>query len=801
MSKFLIIAEKPSLARNIISAIGTDSFKKSNGYYESPSYIVTWAFGHLFSLADMDEYIDDGTPDGKRPWNLDDLPFYPSKFQFVLKKDKGVKEQFNTICSLINKNEVSKIINAGDSDREGEIIIRIILRYAGCKKDVFRLWLPDQTPQTIKKALNDLPSDKDYENLANEGYARTFIDWLYGVNLTRYSTVRCGSLLRVGRVISPIVQAIYEREMAIRNFTPEKYFTVASREETKGEIIDLTSEKKFKANEQAEAQKYSDLLNEQKAYVKDVKKEEKTISPGKLYSLSKLQGVLGKRYNIPPYLSLEIVQDLYEKGYVTYPRTNTEYLATAEKEKVASLLKKISELGYNVRFKDSKTIFDDSKIESHSALTPTYKIPSKGELEGNALNVYKTIFDRFIAVFCAEACVAYHTEITVAIGSIEDIVIKGDVIKDQGWTKYDKYSGKDKVLPDLREGDSVNTRFVPEEKQTTPPSRYTTDTFYKYLKNPFRKEDATDEDEYKAMFSGVELGTEATRTAIIQNAIKTGYISLKDNKFYLEKGGEVYIDALNDLGLLLEKAKTAELGVALKDVYKGKNSVMQAIKIVEQEITNMINNSQSKTVSERVDSIGKCPKCGADVVDKPKSFSCINKDCGFALWKDNKYFASMHKKLDIKIAKSLLKDGKVYIKNLKSKNGNVFAATIHADFSDKYPQFSLEFNDDKSEKKSPTSVEKKDAGSSSKQPEQTKFVCPICGNPILKFDWGWGCSSRCGFRIGGTIASRKINDLIVKDLVEKRKTDFIEGFISKSGKEFKAKLVLKNNGNIEFSFE
>ena len=226
MSKYVIIAEKPSLARNIISAIGSDGFKKATGYYESPSYIVTWAFGHLFSLADMNDYLDDGTPDAKRPWNLEDLPFFPKKFQFVLRKEKGVKEQFNTICSLIKRADVSVVVNAGDSDREGEIIVRIILKYADCKKEVYRLWLPDQTAQTIKTALGNLPSDKDYDNLANEGYARTFIDWLYGVNLTRYTTVRCGNLLRVGRVISPIVQAIYEREMEIRNFVPEKYFSV-----------------------------------------------------------------------------------------------------------------------------------------------------------------------------------------------------------------------------------------------------------------------------------------------------------------------------------------------------------------------------------------------------------------------------------------------------------------------------------------------------------------------------------------------------------------------------------------------
>ena len=279
---------------------------------------------------------------------------------------------------------------------------------------------------------------------------------------------------------------------------------------------------------------------------------------------------------------------------------------------------------------------------------------------------------------------------------------------------------------------------------------------------------------------------------------------MRDNKFYLEEGGETYIEALNGLGMLLEKTKTAELGVALKDVYKGKNTVMQAIKIVEEEITGMISNSNQKTVSKSSatsEVLGKCPKCGSDVVEKPKSFSCVNKDCGFAIWKNNKYFASMHKKISSIVAKSLLKYGKVNMKNLRAKSGNTFDATICANFSGKYPEFSLEFDGKKAEPKPVSDGEKKAEGTSSKPGEPTKFICPLCKKPVLKYDWGWGCSNRCGFRVGNTIASRQINDLIVKDLVEKHETDFIEGFVSKAGKEFKARLVLKKGGKIEFSFE
>ena len=531
----LIIAEKPSLARNIVAAIG--SMKKKDGYFENDEYLVSWAFGHLFTLYDIEDY--DNLED--RRWKIDNLPFFPQEFKFNLKKDQnkkvdeGVVKQFNIIKTLINREDVDTIVNAGDSDREGEIIVRLCINNAleSDKKQV-RLWLPDQTAKTVNEALSNMKDESEYDNLANEGFARTYVDWLYGVNLTRYATLKTGTLLRVGRVIVPIVKAIYDRDKQIEEFVPDIYYGIVSNEMTNGEEVELTSKEKFEKEKLEDAKKLCEEYNKEKAVVisKNVKKD--TLAPGKLYSLTKLQNYLGKKYKMPMDKSLAIVQKLYEEGYLTYPRTNSEYLATNEKGKIKEIIDIVSKLGYKIKFKDKKTIFDDSKIESHSALTPTYKIPKKENMSEDEVKVYTAVMRRFVAVFCEEECKIEKTEIKIKLGEKEEFTLKGNVIIEKGWTKYDEYTKNDKVLPSLNIGDEVNINFMPKEKKKSVPKHYTIETLNNYLKNPFKEdkaklneEDEDDTEDYKAIFEGLELGTEATRTGIINNAISSKYIELK----------------------------------------------------------------------------------------------------------------------------------------------------------------------------------------------------------------------------------------------------------------------------------
>lgn len=675
-----IIAEKPSLARNIADGIG--KMNKKVGYYENSEYIVTYAFGHLFSLCDVEDYSENASAEPPR-WSMNGLPCYPDKFRFKLKPgddgkpDAGVKKQFGIISDIINRSDVSAIVNAGDSDREGEIIIRLCIENAlKTPKKLLRLWLPDQTPQTVRKALSEMKDEKHYDNLANEGLSRTYIDWLYGVNLTRYASLKSGLLLRVGRVIVPIVKAVYDREKEIENFKPETYYSLVSKAQTDGETIELVSKYKFGKDEKLKAERCCERMNALKAIVTDKKSKKEIVPPGKLYSLTKLQNFLGKKYKMTMETSLATAQKLYERGFISYPRTNSEYLATNEKDKFRTIVASVKKLGYDVVFKDKKTIFDDSKIEAHSALTPTYKIPQKSDLSETESIVYTAIMRRFAAVFCAEDCLTEKSELTVSLGGKEDYSIKGSIILTNGWTKYDGGERKDKILPKLEKGDEVNINFRPEEKQTTPPKRYTIETLNNYLKNPFRDEKAStdnDDEDYKAIFKGLELGTEATRTGIIDNAKKSKYISLKKDVYYVENGGRFLIEQLTDMQISMDKYKTSQLGQALKKVYRGEMTVDDCVKEAETEITEIFSHRDDANGNGFYgDVVGKCPKCGKNLIRGRYNYCCENREnCNFKI-----NFNILGCPIGKNQVTKILSDGISDKLNFTSKGGKNFTAAL-----------------------------------------------------------------------------------------------------------------------------
>ncbi len=702
----LIIAEKPSLARNIVEAInglGKGTMRKCAGFYDGCGYIVTYAFGHLFSLSDIEYYTENENyePGKKVSWKMDNLPCFPRKYNFSLrpddsgKPDSGVEKQFETIKALCNRPDVDTIINAGDADREGEIIVRLCISKALAEnKSLKRLWLPDQTPETIRSALQSMKNSSEYDLLAYEGYARTFIDWLYGTNLTRYATLKSGAFLRVGRVIVPIVKAIYDRDTAIKNFVPEPYFALVSKEKTNGEEIELVSKNKFDKNELKKAEETCAKYNGMSAVVTSVKKKKTTLAPGKLYSLTKLQNVLSRKYKMPMNESLEIAQRLYERGFLTYPRTNSEYLATAEKDKMKAIIGNVAKVGYKVKFKDGKSIFDDSKIEAHSALTPTYKIPNKSVLSEKEALLYSTVLRRFVAVFCSEDCVVNKTEITITLGdNAEEFTLKGTVILEKGWTAYDDSAQKDKILPDLKKGDLVEHKFEPVEKTTAPPKHYTVETLNNYLKNPFKedKKDAAenknatesenDEEDYRAIFEGLELGTEATRTGIIENARQSQYINLNKDVYTILPKGEYLIETLSLLGISMDKYKTSELGKALKKVYKGEMSIRQSLSLAEKEIASVFGTDASAgQKSARGDIgiygevIGACTICGKTVKRDRYGYGCEGYKDGCKL----RVPLSLCKRLiTVPEARTLIESGRLEnIAGFISKNGKSFSASL-----------------------------------------------------------------------------------------------------------------------------
>ncbi|MBQ8578401.1 MAG: topoisomerase C-terminal repeat-containing protein [Clostridia bacterium] len=761
----LIIAEKPSLGHNIASALGAT--RKGDGCLIGDEYIVTWAFGHLFSLCDVEEYLPTPATDGKAHWTLDNLPCFPETFRFRLRgsekgkkkrsskkgakggySDDGIPKQFAVIEQLCRREDVTQIVNAGDADREGEIIVRLILDHAlaagkgktAVDKPLLRLWLPDQTDKTIRAAAASLVPESTYDNLANEGLARTYVDWLWGVNLTRYATIRTGTLLRVGRVIVPIVRAIYDRDMEIRNFVPRPFLAIVSKEKTHGQVLEMTSKTEFPADDagRAAAEALCTRYNGCDAVVTFLKKNRVPMPSGKLYSLSVLQSTLGKKYKMPMEKSLAILQKLYEEGYVTYPRTNSEYLATAEKEKIADILENVKNIGYPVTMKDSPKIFDDSKIESHSALTPTYKIPDKTKLSEEEMQVYSTIFRRFAAVFCAKECIAEKTtaEITLFENGVplETFRLNGTVILEPGWMKYDDGPKKFKTLPPLEEGEKVKINFTPVDRETKPPEHYTIETLNNYLKNPFKddktskkkamaalgiaEDEETDEtrddtEDYRAVFEGLELGTEATRTGIIDNARQTGYIQLKKDVYTILPDGEFFIESLEKMEITMDKYKTSMLGRALKRVFRGEDTIDDCVRLAEQEITEIFAKKDATTVTK--------------IPYQPKG-----------------------------------KGG---------KRGQKTAAVT---------------------------------ASGEKRPAVRAGKCPLCGNDVVRGSYAWGCmgyKTGCAFRVGVTILGREIVPEDMAALLEKGETSLLSGFTSKKGKPFSAHLYLDGgSGEVKFRF-
>lgn len=706
--KSLIICEKPNLAKNVIAGIN-ENFNMKDGYGESDSYIVSWAFGHLFELFSVEQYRPDYNPKEKYPWKLDSLPFYPEEFKFNLKKnpgskttDLGVKNQFNTIKKLIEREDVNKIYNCGDADREGEIIVRLILQAANNKKPVLRVWTDDQSPQTLWKAVKNAKADTEYDNLANEGMARTYVDWLYGINLTRLISIKAGTLERIGRCVTVIVDEIYKRDMEIENFKPVPYFAIIS---DKNNII-LTNEKKFSTSEEVYAVSLCNKLNNETTRVTDKKTERKTLKAPKPFSLTKLQNYMGKKHKYPPDNTLSTLQSLYEAGFVSYPRTSSEYYATGEKDKVSEILKDLKENGHKVSLKDNW--FNDKYVESHGALRIS-KLASKEQLAKFTADekvLYEIILNHMLADFCDEDLLIDHTKIIISIGELDNYVLEGNITVQKGWSIYEEPSKKDKELPALNVGDIIETDFKPVEKKTIPPKHYTIATLNNLLENPFRKISNEDEgiestsedfdDEFKAISQGLSIGTSATRAGIIKNAIVNQYIKLDKGSYYIMPNGRYMIETLKKLNIDMDKFKTVDIGKILKQISNGNASPDDAIKLAKKQIDTYFNNSKDITLEKASKSerevIGMCPKCGQPVYEGAKNYYCSNKECDFALFKENKWWQNKKKNFTKTIAKGLLKDGRVKVKGFYSeKTGKNYDATVVMDLSGKYVNFKMEF--------------------------------------------------------------------------------------------------------------
>ncbi|WP_195972449.1 DNA topoisomerase [Clostridium thermobutyricum] len=708
----VIIAEKPDYAKTITEALRTngEKFTRCDGYFESSNYYVTWQFGHLFELYTIEEY--ENREDKK--WDESILPYIPRPFKFRLKKDPGVRKQFQIIRNLINDNKVNEIIEAGDADEEGDLLIKLVVSYIfrrdKLNKKRSRLWSTDQTTTTILESLHNLKDVDTYKSYSNSAYTRTCMDFLLGINLTRKFTLMnsriTGSrdIFSIGRCNTCIVDFIYQRDMEIAKFKPEKYVQLESAEETNGEIIKLVDEEKYSIENIEECKLIAQKLNSNKAVVKDIQSKEIKKLPPKLFSLTELQGTLSRRYKIGMEESLDIIQKLYESGYVTYPRTNSEYLSTEEIPKIKRVIKAHSNENIHLQLKETKRIFNNEAIESHSALIVTDKVPDISKFNKNEKIIYETIRNRFISNFLVDETIMNQTVITIGIAN-KEYKLKGEVIVKKGFFEFEPLpkSKETNRLPNLNKGDFINIDFRPIEKQTSPPKKLTVETLVKLLKNPLNKEYEDESLKIEDMKKGISIGTDATRTGLIKNIKKYGYVTDNKGVLSITNKGIYLIENLKKLNINMTKDKTVEFSKILKRVFNGEIDPMSAIKITEDELKTMFYSIGSSTdikgYGKKVEkeSIGCCPRCGRKVFEGKSNFYCeggLDKDnpCKFSLFKEDKFFTSKGKHISKTTAKKLLKEGKVKMKGLHKKdNSGTYDAIIEMVLTDKYVNFKLQF--------------------------------------------------------------------------------------------------------------
>lgn len=692
--KQLIIAEKPSLAQKITSAIG--NMKRVGDFYENDKYIVVSVFGHLLTLWDLDDYLN--KEENNKKWELSDLNYFPDKFKYKIKSDTGIKKRYELIKQLIARNDVDTIVNAGDSDREGEVLINIVIynifNELRRKKIVTRIWLEEQTEQTIRKELRHQRPIKDTENLYNEGRARMYLDWLYGIYLTRYISINAKTTLPTGRVIIPAVKFIYDRYMEIENFVPTKYYKISCEISAKnGEVITLDfKDMKYDIDKRADAERLEYELKNNPIIVQKVEQKDVTKQPHRLFSLPSLQNYMNKYYKWSLKKTLNVAQVLYDNQYTTYPRTNTEYLAEQEKEKFEELINILSKSELinsyncsNITLSAHKRLFDSSKVESHSAITITSKLPtSLNEFTDDEKILYRVILNRCLANFCDEKCIVAETKVTFCFKGYDNnytTSIKGQVIRQMGYLTFEN-DLQNKSLAPFKEGEQYYCRPKLEQNTTKPPQSVTENELNKFFEKPFKKninDDETTDEDYQNILNGVEIGTTATRADILEKIKNVGYIQMKKNSLIITDKGIAFINILNKLNINLWAERTAMMSQDLKKVYKNQLTINDVVASAKSEITQILSQhiDVSNEINDAKEIIGECPFCHKPVYENKKGYGCsgYKEGCKFVIWK-----SICGKNITKADAQDLLNPKKYMTKKkkgFKSKNGKTFDAKLY----------------------------------------------------------------------------------------------------------------------------
>ena len=679
MTKRLVIAEKPSVGMSIAAVLGVKDRK--DGYIEGRDYIVSWGFGHLAELANADTYDEKYAK-----WRYDDLPIVPANWKYKIPRDKY--SQFETLKKLMNRADVSDVINACDAGREGELIFRNIYKMTGCKKPIYRLWISSMEDSTIEQGFRELKDGKEYDNLFAAARCREWADWLVGINATRLFSVLYHRTLNVGRVVSPTLALLVQREAEIEAFKPEPFYTA---ELDFGAFIAVSE--KFKEKSEAEAVIPKD---NEPVMVKSVTSKEKTEKAAALYDLTTLQRDANRQLGYTAQQTLDYVQSLYEKKLCTYPRTDSRYLTDDMAGGVNAIV--ICSAGICDESAPSvvlpKQICNSKKVSDHHAIIPTL---FAGETDIGTLPIGEREIIKLIAKQVLRAVSeSYRFCETVAVLSCGDHIFtaKGKVVQNIGWKAYSEKEQTDKVLPELADGDELKVASSEIKEGTTkPPSHFTEDSLLSAMETAGAKE-MPDDAERKG------LGTPATRAGIIEKLIATGFVERRKAKKSVNlvpaNTGISLITVLPEQ--LQSPLLTAEWEHKLKMVEHGEldaDAFMAEISLMVNELVktySVIKGAEVLFPSGR-DVVGKCPRCGGDVTESKKGFFCEKNDCRFGLWRDNKFLTGKKITLSKKMAAALLKDGEIPVKGIFSeKTGKSYDATLVLNDDGVKTVYSLDFD-------------------------------------------------------------------------------------------------------------
>ncbi|WP_096550885.1 type IA DNA topoisomerase [Ureibacillus thermosphaericus] len=714
----LILTEKPSVAKNIADALNIKT--KKEGYFEGNGYIITWAFGHLLELYDAKDYDPKMTK-----WRMEYFPFIPQKFQYKVKTDPknkekedfGAKKQLEIIQQLMNRPDVEMIISACDYDREGQLIGDTIIYNLKTNKPVYRMLQNEWTKEEVLKGLKQLKPNTEMRPLLDAGISRQWADWVIGINLTSVATLKyqkgSGSALNIGRVLLPTLKIIYDRDKEIEQFKPEDYFKLeASFQTQNGEVYKGTyhvnGEEKFKNRDELE--NIQKALANHQAQIIEKTVEKKREYPPYLFNLTNLQGYITSKYK--GWTSdkvLKVAQSLYEKKYITYPRTASVVLEESLVDKAMKVLQIVKKgLPYEdeIVFAKKKRVFDNSKVESHSAIIPTYVKPAR--LPNDEKIVYEAIKNRFLMQFMP---VAEHeeTKIITKVNEIKgEFISKGRVQIVEGWRKVEQIESKDMILPNVTLHELVTIKDHELTSHVTkPPKHHTEKTLLKVMETcgKGKGEELEESDEMMAtILSGFSIGTPATRAETIKKLKSIGYITTKNKYLICTELGKRIVETF-PIKELFDLEFTGRLEKTLSDIEKQKfqrerflqfifDFTKKAVHTIQQDEDVILNEVEKKKKTFEV--LGKCPVCGHAVIEGQKGFGCSNwkNGCKFVIWKNDKFLASMKKKPTKTMVKQLLRDGNVLVKGLTSKKGNKFDAMLRYEKNpeEEYFSWKMEFS-------------------------------------------------------------------------------------------------------------